>query len=137
MIARNYKLIMRCPRNADLDYSEDMVKQVVLAGVSDDEIKRKALSTAGIYDNSLNDTIAIIEMEEMASRSMSDHSTIPTQAGSTSYKKQISSNDKRLQTKGKCAICNMDSLMHRIKRQPGKEDMLLTDKFCKPCWQKR
>jgi hypothetical protein len=63
-----------------------MVKQVVLAGMCDDEIKRQVLSTAGIDDKSLNDTIAIIEMEEMASRSMSDHSTTPTKAGS-SYKK--------------------------------------------------
>ena len=82
----------------------------------DDEIKRKVLSTAGIDDKSLNDTIAIIEMEEMASRSMSDHSTTPTQAGSTSYKKQISPNDKRLQTKGKCATCNTDFLIHRVKK---------------------
>ena len=135
--ARNCKLTVRCPHNADVDYSEDMVKQVVLAGMSDDEIKRKVLSTAGIDDKSLNDTIAIIEMEEMASRSMSDHSTTPTQAGSTSYKKQISPSDKRLQTKGKCATCSTDFLIHRIKKQSGKEDILITDKFCKPCWQKR
>ena len=85
--ARNCKLTVRCPHNADVDYSEDMVKQVVLAGMCDNEIKRKVLSTAGIDDKSLNDTIAIIEMEEMASRSMSDHSTTPTQVGSTNYKK--------------------------------------------------
>ena len=134
--ARNCKLVVRCPHGDDVDYSEGMVKQVVLAGMCDDEIKRKVLSTAGIDDKSLNDTIAIIEMEEMASRSMSGHSTTPTQAGSTSYKKLISPNDKRLQIKGKCVTCNGDFCIHRVKRQPGKEDLLITDRFCKPCWQK-
>ena len=136
--ARNCKLTVRCPHNTDVDYSEDMVKQVVLAGMSDDEIKRKVLSTPGIDDMSLNDTIAIIEMEEMASRSMSDHpTTVLNQASSTSYKKRISSSDRRLQTKGKCASCSTEFLIHRIKKQAGKEDILLTDKFCKSCWQKR
>ena len=34
--ARNCKLTVRCPHDADVDYSEDMVKQVVLAGMCDD-----------------------------------------------------------------------------------------------------
>ena len=134
--ARNCKLTVRCPHNADVDYSEEMVKQVVLAGMSDDEIKRKVLSTAGIDDKSLNDTISIIETEEMASRSMTNHTTT-SQLGSTSFKKQIPPNDKRLQTKAKCATCNSDFLNHRVKRVDGKEDVLVTDKFCKACWQKK
>ena len=74
----------------------------------------------------------------MASRSMSDHpTTLLTQASFNSYKKQISSSDRRLETKGKCASCSTEFLIHRIKKQAGKEDILLTDKFCKSCWQKR
>ena len=136
--ARNCKLTVRCPHGTHVDYSEDMVKQVVLAGMCDDEIKRKVLSTAGIDDKSLNDTISIIETEEMASRSMSDHTnTTLNQASATSYKKQILPHDKRLQVKGKCALCSKDFLINRVKRQAGKEDTILTDRFCKPCWQKK
>ena len=113
--ARNCKLTVRCPHDADVDYSEQMVKQVVLAGMCDDEIKRKVLSTDGIDDKSLNDTIAIIETEEMASRSMTGI-TIPSQVGSTSFKKQILPNDSRLQMKGKCGICSSDFLKHRVKK---------------------
>ena len=134
--ARNCKLTVHCSHNTDVDYSEEMVKQVVLAGMSDDEIKRKVLSTAGIDDKSLNDTIAIIETEEMASRSMTGHNST-SQVGSTSFKRQILPNDKRLQKKGKCATCNSDFLNQRVRREAGKEDVLLTDKFCKPCWQKK
>ena len=48
--ARNCKLTVRCPHDSDVDYSEEMVKQVVLAGMYDEEIKRKVLSTVGIDD---------------------------------------------------------------------------------------
>ena len=53
--ARNCKLTVQCPYNASVDYSEEMVKQVVLAGMYDDEIKRKVLGTIDIDDKSLND----------------------------------------------------------------------------------
>ena len=134
--ARNCKLTVRCPHDANVDYSEEMVKQVVLAGMYDDDIKRKVLGTVGIDDKSLNETIAIIEMEEMASRSMTGIS-LPAQAGSTNFKKQISPNDSRLQLKGKCETCGADFPKHRIRRVSGKVDTLLTDRLCKPCWQKK
>ena len=72
-----------------------------------DEIKRKVLGTIDIDDKSLNETIAIIETEEMASRSMITATTM-SQVGATSYKRQILPNDKRLQLKGKCATCQME-----------------------------
>ena len=136
--ARNCKFTVACPHGDKTphDYCEDMVKHIVLAGMYDEEIKRKVLSTSKIDDKTLNETIAIIETEEMASRSMSDIS-LPNQAGSTSYKKQISANDKRLQVKGKCISCDGDFLCNRVKKQAGKEDTVITDKFCKPCWQKK
>ena len=90
--ARNCKLTVQCPHNASVDYSEEMVKQVVLAGMYDDDIKRKVLSTLDIDNKSLNETIAIIETEEMASRSMTT-----AQASATSFKKPIMPNDKCLQ----------------------------------------
>ena len=43
---------------------------LVLARMYDNEIKGKVLSTADIDNKSLNETIAIIETEKMASRSM-------------------------------------------------------------------
>ena len=133
--ARNCKLTVRCPHNSDVDYSEDMVKQVVLAGMFDDDIKRKVLSTVDIDAKSLNDTIAIIETEEMASRSMT--SATHSQVGAASRRNQIPPDDSRLQLKGKCESCKLEFHHHRVKRATGKDDVLLTDRFCKPCWQKK
>ena len=65
--ARNYKLVVNCPYNTDGDCSEDIVRQVILAGMYDNEIKRNIVSATEIDDKLLNDTIALIETEEMAS----------------------------------------------------------------------
>ena len=133
--ARNCKLTVKCPHDASVDYSEEMVKHVVLAGMYDDEIKRKVLSTANIDSKTLNETITIIETEEMALRSI--NAGVPsntTHAGATTDKKQISPTDKRLQIKGKCSSCQEEFFKHRVKKV-GKEEVLMTDRLCKICWQ--
>ena len=38
--ARNCKIKVKCLQGHNADYSKDMVKQVILAGMYDDEIKR-------------------------------------------------------------------------------------------------
>ena len=101
----------------------------------DDEIKRKVLSTANIDSKTLNETITIIETEEMALRSI--NAGVPsntTHAGATTDKKQIPPTDKRLQIKGKCSSCQEEFFKHRVKKV-GKEEVLMTDRLCKICWQ--
>lgn len=46
--ARNCNLKVQCSYGDFVDYSEEMVKHVVLAGMYGDEIKRKVLRTADI-----------------------------------------------------------------------------------------
>ncbi len=133
--ARNCKLYVKCTCNANVDYNEQMVKQVLLAGMYDDDIKRKALSTVGVDNKSLNDTIANVETEEMASRSMTGQTTSSV-ASATSYKKVIPPSDKRLQTKGKCVQCDSSFSNSRVKKVGGKEHLIIIDRYCKQCWQK-
>ena len=59
------------------------------------------------------------------------------QVGAASCGKQILGDDSRLKLKGKCESCKLDFPKHRVKRLAGKDDILLTDKFCKPCWQRK
>ena len=55
----------------DVDYTEDIVKHVLLAGIVDEDIKREVLGLEGLDLKSLNDTISLIESKEMAARAMS------------------------------------------------------------------
>ena len=118
----------------DADYSEDMVKQLILAGMYDDETKRKVLSTSDLDTKSLNETITIIETEEKALRSMSGLAmALPDVAGAASHKNLPSS--VNWQEIAKFIICQIDFIKHRVKKVPGiwysKDDIVITDKFCK------
>ena len=112
--ARNCKLKVKCPQGHEADYSDDMVKQVILAGMYDDEIKRKVLSNTDLDKKSLNDTIKIIETEEKALRSMGGLATAPPDmAGSASHNKPFSS--VNLLEKAKCQGCQTDFNKNRCE----------------------
>ena len=53
-----------------VDYSEDIVKYVIITGIVDEDIKKDVLGYEGLDSKSLNDTISIIENKEMAARAM-------------------------------------------------------------------
>ena len=55
----------------EVDYSEDIVKHILLSGIVDEEIKREVLGLPDLDTKSLNETISLIESKEMAARAMS------------------------------------------------------------------
>ncbi len=110
--ARSCDLAVQCPeigcaRHAKpyVDYTDQIVKHVILNGLYDVEIRRDVLSTAGLDDKSLTDTIALIEDKETAARSVAGSGT--QAAGQSSYRQQkkIAPGDKRLTATGKCESC--------------------------------
>ena len=54
-----------------VDYTESIVKYVVISGIADEEIKKNVLGHADLDSKSLNNTISLIETKEMAARAMS------------------------------------------------------------------
>ena len=127
--ARNCKLKVKCPQGQDADYTEDMVKQLILAGMYDDEIK-KVISIFDLDTKSLNKTITMIEIEEKALRSMSGLTmALPDVAGVASHKNLPSS--VNWQEKAKCVGCQIAFIKQRVKKVPGKGEIVTTDKFCK------
>ena len=56
----------KCGEQVDADYTEEVIRDVILAGIADLDIRRDALSMPGIQDKSTNDVISIIESREMA-----------------------------------------------------------------------
>ena len=72
--AQTCSFIKRCTREGcetEIDYTEDIVKYVLISGICDDDIKKDVLSYSDIDVKSLNDTITLIESKEMAVRAMS------------------------------------------------------------------
>ena len=58
----------KCPHGSPMqaDYTEEVIRDVLLAGICDLDIRRDALSMTGILEKSVNDVVSIIEGREMA-----------------------------------------------------------------------
>ena len=92
-----------------IDYTEDIVKYVVISGIVDEEIKKDIISCADLDSRSLNDTISPIENKEMAARAMTSNiSTSVTLAANSGYK-QSKDLQAKLALKAKCRNCNTNS----------------------------
>ena len=117
-----------------------MVKLVILTGMSDEDIKKDVMGIDGLDGKTLNQTIAIIETKEMATRFISGSIAPPSVALSAVSNPRtpmkISPNDTRLSHKGKCQTCKGEFFMNRVRTVAG-TDVFVTDKFCKICWKKK
>ena len=71
----NMKAKCDCNRDLVVDYTEPMIRDVLLAGISDPDIRREALGTDAIQLYTLNDLVALIETKEIARNSISPGSS--------------------------------------------------------------
>ena len=114
-----------------VDYTEDIVKYVVISGIVDEDIKKDVLGHADLDTRSLNDTISLIENKEMAVRAM----TTSISADMTTAVNQTKSKSSRdvqtkLSLKKKCQNC--DKLMPKFILRKGK---LKEFNICIDCWK--
>ena len=60
-----------CRHRFDLDYTVEVIRDVLLAGIGNDEIKQHVLSTEGVAETSINELVALVEKREMARSAVS------------------------------------------------------------------
>ena len=124
-----------CPSadcNQNVDYTDDIVKYVIISGICDEEIRKDILGFSTLDDLTLNETISLIENKEMAVRAMSSY-TGQHDATNTSavHQKPIKSDlNKKLQLKSKCKNC--DKVIQKFKMRYGK---LREFDLCIECWR--
>ena len=121
-----------------VDFTDDIVKHVVISGLVDGDIKRDVLGLSDLDHKSLTDTITIIENKEMALRA----TTVGAQADAHSAgiaSNSDSSVDKGLQAKlstiVKCRSCGKDMNRYKfIKGKFRKTPILKEFNRCIDCW---
>ena len=64
-----------CNKQFSLDYTVEVIRDVLLAGIGSVEIRQEALSAEGMQTNSINDVISFVEKREMA-RSAVSHTVL-------------------------------------------------------------
>ena len=124
-----------CPGSGPpyISYCDEIIKQVVLNGLIDIDIKKEVLGTSGIDNKSLAEMLGLIEDKETAARSIKSGAT--SAAATTSYKK-IAANDRRLNGTAKCEKCQKVFKNKSVKSRKDRDDEVQTHTTCKDCWRK-
>ena len=60
------KSLCECGKENSADYTDESIRDVLLSGISDLDIRREALGTDDIQEKSINEVIAFVEGREMA-----------------------------------------------------------------------
>ena len=128
-----------CERLVNADYTEEVIRDVILAGVRDTDIRREALSTSGLQERSVNDIIAFIENREMASKAVSirNGDASSSFAATSTFKRQKTPQSKsQVSEKSELAMCpdcgNSYALFRRNQRGSWNRNAY---KNCLDCWR--
>ena len=74
----------RCECGKNVDYTDHAIRDVLLNGISDPDIRREVLGTKNILQTPVNDVIALVESKEMARNALPS----PTLSAVSSFKRQ-------------------------------------------------
>ena len=109
------------------DFTDDMVKMIMINGLADEDVKKDILSTTDIDDKTLADTVSLIDSKEIATRAMMATPTVAV----SSYKKSKKPLQADQTIKIKCTDCARAIPKVTMVRGRPREF-----KRCKDCWDK-
>ena len=116
------------------DFTDIVVKDVLVAGLVDEDIKKDVLGWSELDSKDVNETVAFIESKEMARDALSHQK--PVTAALSQYKKGktlANTAPASPNSKGLCKTCKVeiDKLVWSKRQKKFVETSL-----CLPCWQK-
>ena len=121
----------KCPIptcGAAVDFTDIIVKDVIIAGLVDEEIKKKVLGLAPLDEKDVDATVPLIEAKEMACDALNrplSHSAV------SSYKKKKFEAAPNL--KGSCKACGGEMEKYVWNQRQGR---MMEYSLCLPCWRK-
>ena len=111
-----------------IDFTNVMVKDVVISGLVDEEVKKDVLGWPDLDEKSLEETISFIEAKEMARDALSKG---PISAGISSYKKGKA--ETKSATKSTCKLCKSEIEKFVWNKRQKK---MIECTLCLLCWRK-
>ena len=96
-----------CGKDADVDYTCEVIKDVILAGISDEAVRTCVLETDDIEDRSLNEIVAFVERKEEARKKVHIQSSVSAVSSFKRQSSQVPSHRQQPQESPKipCPIC--------------------------------
>jgi hypothetical protein len=124
-----------CGEIVQADYTEEAIRDVLLAGISDTDIRREALSMDNIQSKTVNEVIAVVEGREMA------RNATPTSLSAMSTYKRGRAPPPKLQAptaadrpkRVPCPDCGKPYLP--IRERPSGGVNIIPYKQCIDCWR--
>ena len=127
----NYRIRCSCDPPQDVDYTDCVMKDVLLNGLADEDIKKEVLGLQDLDTLSIADTVARIETKETARNAMTVNNAA---AGMSTFRKdrgKQSVEERKLELMVKCGDC--DARIHGFVKV---RDQLRERKFCRDCFIK-
>ena len=105
--------------NKDCDYTNEIIKDILVTGLSDPEIRRDVLGWHGLDGKSVQDTVTFIESKEMARNALAfSNGTATGSINSTStYRKQQKTgkvNESKEKKLGRCPSCDKEYRLYKF-----------------------
>ena len=72
---------------AGTDYTSAIIKNILLSGIHDHDVRREVLGTVGVEDKSVHEIICMVEVKEAARDAASNTKPTTAAASTSSYKK--------------------------------------------------
>ena len=129
-----------CANKCAIDYTSSVVKDVLIAGIADADIRKDVLAWAELDSKDDKGVMAFVEAKEIAQAAWTGAQSSGT-AGVSTYRKNPKSEGEafdqsvklKLTLKGKCRKCNKEIALYK-KYQSGKINNIAF-KMCRPCHQ--
>ena len=122
----------KCGEEVKADYTTETVKDVLLAGIADLDIRRDALSLQNIPTMSINDVISFVEGREMARNATPTSHSL---SALSSYRKSSSASTPPTNT-NKTAICpDCKKKFQQYKQRPNGSLNSKPFTKCLDCWR--
>jgi len=112
-----------------VDFTDVIVKDVLISGLAEDEIKREVLGWAGLDASTMEETVSFLEAKEMAREALNRQSS----TNAISSYRQSKRHGKKDSGKINCQSCNVEMEKFTWSKRHKK---LVERKFCLSCWQK-
>ena len=128
-----------CKDNELIDYTSRVVKDILIAGIADDDIRKEVLGHPQLDDKVDKDIVRLVEEKEMAKKACQETSRAEINAVSA-YRKQSKEDTKqkdetkhKLSLKGKCCKCGTEiNLYTRYRSGKMNKDPFVS---CLPCFR--
>lgn len=133
----NYSIKCHCNPPSTVDFTDIIIRDVVVAGLADVDIRKEVLGWTELDNAPITDAIAFIESKEMARNALVGSSSTTATAGISNFKKQKGAplQPKDSHKTGKCPDCHNQFQLYSESARGGWNTK--PHRLCLECWKKQ